>query len=61
VLQAEQQLFPSELNLATIRAQLYGSLVNIYKALGGGWVEKADARAPQPAVGSLPERSSAAR
>jgi len=35
--------------------------VNIYKALGGGWVEKADARAPQPAVGSLPERSSAAR
>jgi multidrug efflux system outer membrane protein len=48
VLQAEQQLFPSELNLATIRAQLYGSLANIYKALGGGWVEKADGFAPQP-------------
>jgi multidrug efflux system outer membrane protein len=60
VLQAEQQLFPSELNLATIRAQLYGSLVNIYKALGGGWVEKADAQAPQPAVGAPPERGSAA-
>jgi multidrug efflux system outer membrane protein len=34
VLQAEQQLFPSELNLATIRAQLYGSLANLYTALG---------------------------
>jgi multidrug efflux system outer membrane protein len=54
VLQAEQQLFPSELNLATIRAQLYGSLVNIYKALGGGWVDKADGLAPQPMAGSLP-------
>jgi len=60
VLQAEQQLFPSELNLATIRAQLYGSLVNIYKALGGGWVGKADALAPQPALGARPESGSAA-
>ncbi len=60
VLQAEQQLFPSELNLATIRAQLYGSLVNLYKALGGGWVDQADGLAPQPAVGALPERASAA-
>jgi multidrug efflux system outer membrane protein len=59
VLQAEQQLFPSELNLATIRAQLYGSLVNIYKSLGGGWVGKADGFAPQPDVGALPERASA--
>jgi multidrug efflux system outer membrane protein len=48
VLQAEQQLFPSELNLASVRAQLYGSLVNLYKALGGGWVEKADELSPQP-------------
>jgi len=53
VLQAEQQLFPSELNLASIRAQLYGSLVNIYKALGGGWVEKADELSPQPMAGTL--------
>jgi multidrug efflux system outer membrane protein len=60
VLQAEQQLFPAELNLASFRAQLYGSLVNIYKALGGGWVEKADGFSPQPAVGALPERAGAA-
>jgi outer membrane protein, multidrug efflux system len=41
VLQAEEQLFPSELNLATIRGQQLASLVNIYKAMGGGWVENA--------------------
>lgn len=37
VLQAEQLLFPSELNYAQYRAALFISLVNIYKALGGGW------------------------
>ena len=37
VLQAEQQLFPSELNLVQSRAALFVSLVNIYKAMGGGW------------------------
>jgi multidrug efflux system outer membrane protein len=37
VLQAEQQLFPSELNYAQYRAALFVSLVNIYKAMGGGW------------------------
>jgi len=56
VLQAEQQLFPSELNLASIRAQLYGSLVNLYKALGGGWVDRADGLAPQPSAAALPPR-----
>jgi multidrug efflux system outer membrane protein len=54
VLQAEQQLFPAELNLAAFRAQHYGSLVNIYKALGGGWVDRADRLAPQPMAGRLP-------
>jgi len=42
VLQAEQALFPAELNLASIRAQLFASAVNIYKAMGGGWVAQAD-------------------
>jgi hypothetical protein len=40
--------------MASFRAQLYGSLVSIYKALGGGWVEKADGLSPQPMAGSLP-------
>ncbi len=39
VLQAEQALFPAELNLASIRAQVFASAVNIYKAMGGGWVD----------------------
>jgi multidrug efflux system outer membrane protein len=38
VLQAEQQLFPSELNYSQYRASLLISLANIYKAMGGGWV-----------------------
>ena len=37
VLQAEQQLFPSELNSVQTRTTLLVSLVNIYKAMGGGW------------------------
>lgn len=41
VLQAEEQLFPSELNLVTVRSQQLGSLVVIYKAMGGGWVANA--------------------
>ncbi len=38
VLQAQQELFPAELALAVQRAQLGTSVVNIYKAMGGGWV-----------------------
>jgi multidrug efflux system outer membrane protein len=42
VLQAEQALFPAQLNLASIRAQVFASAVNIYKSMGGGWVAQAD-------------------
>jgi len=42
VLSAQQQLFPAELNLAQLRATLFSSFVNIYKAMGGGWVYEAD-------------------
>ncbi len=42
VLQAQQQLVPAELTWAQIRAALFNSLVNIYKAMGGGWVNEAD-------------------
>ena len=41
VLQAEQSLFPAELQLAAVRAQMLASSVNIYKAMGGGWVSNA--------------------
>ncbi len=42
VLQAEQQLFPSELNYAQYRAALFNALVSIYKAMGGGWITDAE-------------------
>jgi multidrug efflux system outer membrane protein len=42
VLQAEQTLFPAELQLAALRASLLNSAVSIYKAMGGGWVGIAD-------------------
>ncbi len=42
VLQAEQQLFPSELTLAQTRTAMFSSLVSIYQAMGGGWVVEAD-------------------
>ena len=42
VLQAEQELFPAELDWAADRARLCSSVVGIYKAMGGGWVAAAD-------------------
>ena len=44
VLQAEQQLFPAELNEVQLRASLFAATVNIYKAMGGGWVAEAERR-----------------
>jgi outer membrane protein, multidrug efflux system len=37
VLQAEQQLFPAEIFLAQARANRLATLVELYRALGGGW------------------------
>ena len=42
VLQAEQQLFPAELNRVQIRSSLLAASVRIYAAMGGGWVARAD-------------------
>ena len=42
VLQAEQSLFPAELELAAVRASVFTSAANTYKAMGGGWVGEAD-------------------
>jgi multidrug efflux system outer membrane protein len=41
VLQAEQTLFPAELTLAALRASVLTSSTNIYKAMGGGWIDEA--------------------
>ena len=40
VLEAQQQLFPSELNLARTRRDQLLAVVSLYKALGGGWQDE---------------------
>ena len=42
VLDANRSLFDAELNYAQTKATLFRSLVNLYKAMGGGWVTEAD-------------------
>ncbi|KAF0103683.1 MAG: NodT family RND efflux system outer membrane lipoprotein [bacterium] len=42
VLDAQRSLFTSQLNFTQSQALRFQSLVNIYKALGGGWVNEAD-------------------
>ncbi len=44
VLQAEQQLFPAQLAEVQLRASLFVASVNVYKAMGGGWVLQAEKR-----------------
>lgn len=48
VLQAEQALFPAELNLVAFRTAQLNTSVSLYKAMGGGWVDLADAKTPRP-------------
>jgi multidrug efflux system outer membrane protein len=57
VLNAQQQLFPAEINYAQNLGQKFNSLVDLYKSMGGGWVDRADALAPQPAP--MPRREAA--
>jgi len=57
VLQAEQSLFPAELTLAAVRASVFTSTANTYKAMGGGWVNTADklSGSAAPAAAVSPE------
>jgi multidrug efflux system outer membrane protein len=49
VLEAQQQLFPTELNLARTRRDEQLAVVDLYKALGGGWNdERMNSTAPTP-------------
>jgi multidrug efflux system outer membrane protein len=42
VLYAENELFAAELSAVQSLAERHGELINLYKALGGGWVDAAD-------------------
>jgi len=48
VLVAENELFAAELASASLLADRYIQLVNVYQAMGGGWVDIAAAIAPPP-------------
>ena len=50
VLDAERSLFLAELDYARNQGDLFQALVNIYKAMGGGWVVQANELAPGPNV-----------
>jgi multidrug efflux system outer membrane protein len=46
VLDAERNLFNAEVSYAQTQGNVYVSMVNIYKAMGGGWVAVAEQMAP---------------
>jgi len=48
VLVAENELFAAELASVSLLAVRYTQLVNVYQAMGGGWVDVADSMTPQP-------------
>jgi multidrug efflux system outer membrane protein len=48
VLDAQRSLFSAQLDLAIVQANLYKSVVNIYSALAGSWVDKASMNSVQP-------------
>jgi multidrug efflux system outer membrane protein len=48
VLYAENELFSAELTAVRSQAERYTQLVNVFRAVGGGWVDEADKLAPQP-------------
>jgi multidrug efflux system outer membrane protein len=52
VLNAETQLFPAELAYSQGKTALLAAFVNIYKAMGGGWVNKADELTQVPSAQS---------
>lgn len=43
VLNAQQELFPAELQAVQTNATSYIAVINLYKALGGGWIAKGEA------------------
>ncbi len=48
VLIADNELFSAELTSVQLLANQYTQLVNVYQAMGGGWVDIADSMAPKP-------------
>ncbi|MDM0011304.1 efflux transporter outer membrane subunit [Variovorax sp. J22P168] len=56
VLISDNELFAAELNFVNLQAARYTQAVNVYQAMGGGWVDVADGLTPRP-VGMAPRRA----
>lgn len=59
VLVAENELFAAELASVSLQASSYAQIVNVYQAVGGGWVDIAADMAPKPQGGRSPVQSQA--
>jgi len=42
VANAEQSLFNAQLQFVTVQSQLFQSYANLYRAMGGGWLDEAE-------------------
>jgi multidrug efflux system outer membrane protein len=60
VLYAENELFAAELAAVRSQADQYTQIVNVYRAVGGGWVTEASKVAPQPLLGGAPPAAATA-
>ena len=47
---AETKLFNAELQYTQAQGQLFFALINVYKAMGGGWVDEAGRMTGRDAV-----------
>ena len=59
VLVAENELFAAELASVSLQASSYAQIVNVYQAMGGGWVDIAADMAPKPQGSLSPVQSQA--
>jgi multidrug efflux system outer membrane protein len=50
VLDAERALFDAQVAYTQTQAAMYTAMVNVYKAMGGGWVDEADRMAPKTTI-----------
>ena len=56
---AENELFAAEIASVSLQSSRYAQLVNVYQAMGGGWVDIATQMAPQPQGAPSPVQSQA--
>lgn len=59
VLDAQRNLYATQINLATTEKSIFTTLVDIYKAMGGGWVQLADEKYAKPLMQIEPATPSA--